>query len=162
MLNMGEYKTNQDIEHGSYGQTGRLRLARFRWRRHARRRRTRHTRSYDMVYQYGELAAETKTDAFGRYMFDSLYPGEYTIEALAPEELVSTRKQTEFILVASILEENQSGAVKAEGVMVPSDDANLNADLGFKLKTPGKYPANMMSLPKKDWTPLVPYEPTRR
>lgn len=162
MLNMGEYKTSQDIGMGAMGKLGD-----FAW--------------LDLdgdgmqdegepgipdltirVYQYGELAAETKTDAFGRYMFDSLYPGEYTIEALAPEELVSTLKQTEFILVASILEENQSGAVKAEGVMVPSDDANLNADLGFKLKTPGKYPANMMSLPKKDWTPLVPYEPTRR
>ncbi len=161
-LNMGEYKTNQDIGMGAMGKLGD-----FAW--------------LDLdgdgmqdegepgipdltirVYQYGKLAAETKTDAFGRYMFDSLYPGEYTIEALAPEELLSSRRQTEFILVANILEENQSGTVKAEGVMVPSNDANLNADLGFKLKTPGKYPANMLSLPKKDWTPLVPYEPTRR
>ncbi|MDO5022370.1 MAG: SdrD B-like domain-containing protein [Eubacteriales bacterium] len=161
-LNMGEYKLNQDIGMGAMGQLGD-----FAW--------------LDLdgdgmqdegepgipdltirVYQYGNLVAETKTDAFGRYLFDSLYPGEYTIEAIAPAELLSSRKQTEFILVANILEENQSGVVRADGVMVPSNDRNLNADLGFKLKTPGKYPANMQNLPQKDWTPLVPYEPTRR
>ena len=114
------------------------------------------------MYQYGELAAETKTDAYGRYMFDSLYPGEYTLVAIAPTELVSTRRQTEFILVGSILPENQTGEVKAEGVMVPSKARNLNADLGFKLVNPGVYPANMLNLPTKDWTPLVPYEPLRR
>ncbi|NLJ64982.1 MAG: hypothetical protein GX337_06270 [Christensenellaceae bacterium] len=161
-LSMGEFKTNQDIGMGAMGQLGD-----FAW--------------LDLdgdgmqdegepgipdlairMYQYGELAAETKTDAYGRYMFDSLYPGEYTLVAIAPTELVSTRRQTEFILVGSILPENQTGEVKAEGVMVPSKARNLNADLGFKLVNPGVYPANMLNLPTKDWTPLVPYEPLRR
>lgn len=161
-LNMGEFKTNQDIGMGAMGQLGD-----FAW--------------LDLdgdgmqdegepgipdltirMYQYGELAAETKTDAYGRYMFDSLYPGEYTLVAIAPAELASTRRQTEFVLVGSILPENQTGEVKAEGVMVPSKARNLNADLGFKLVSPGVYPANMLNLPTKDWTPLVPYEPLRR
>lgn len=113
------------------------------------------------LYQYGQLAAETTTDAYGRYLFQELYPGEYTLEVEMPAELTTTKQQTTFPLVASVFPAGQEGTARAEGIMVPSKSRNLNCDLGFALKTPGRYPASMQVLPSKDWTPLVPYTPTR-
>lgn len=113
------------------------------------------------LYRYGETAAEVTTDAYGRYLIGDLYPGEYTVEVVIPAELKSTKQQTTFPLVASVLPEGQTGTARADGIVVPSKSRNLNCDLGFILITPGKYPANLRNLPSKDWTPLVPYTPTR-
>lgn len=111
--------------------------------------------------RYGEIAAEAVTDAYGRYMVGDLYPGEYMVEVDLPAELKTTKQQTTFPLVASVLPAGQTGTARAEGIVVPSKSRNLNCDLGFTLVTPGKYPANLRNLPTKDWTPLVPYTPTR-
>ena len=113
------------------------------------------------LFRYGEMAAETTTDAYGRYLIDDLYPGEYTVEIELPTELKTTKLQTEFSLVASVLPGGQTGTARAEGIVVPSKSSNLNCDFGFALMSPGKYPANLRNLPTKDWTPLVPYTPTR-
>ena len=57
------------------------------------------------IYQYGELAQQTTTDAWGRYLLRDVYPGTYRLEATLPPELKATRLQNEFPLVASILPE---------------------------------------------------------
>ena len=113
------------------------------------------------LYQYDLLAAETTTDAFGRYLFPELYPGTYTVEVTMPPELKATKQQTEFKLVASILPEVPGTVVRAEGVVVPSAARNLNADFGFVLVNEGVMPQSMQTLPQKDWTPLVPTVPKR-
>lgn len=113
------------------------------------------------LYRYGEVAAEAVTDAYGRYMIGDLYPGEYVVEVVLPAELETTKVQTEFPLVANVLPAGQQGTARAEGIIVPSKSRNLNCDLGFTLVTPGRYPANLQNLPSKDWTPIVPYTPTR-
>lgn len=112
-------------------------------------------------YRYGEMVAEATTDPYGRYLVSDLYPGEYAAEIQLPPELKSTAQQAEFPLVASVLPAGQTGTARAEGIVVPSKSRNLNGDFGFTLVSPGKYPALLMNLPTKDWTPLVPYTPTR-
>ena len=78
-----------------------------------------------------------------------------------PPELRTTIRQTEFPLVASILPQSDDTRVQVDGVIVPSKSRNLNGDLGFVLRTPDRYPASMQNITTKDWTPLVPYTPTR-
>jgi len=160
-LNMGENKAHQDIGMGAMGKLGD-----FAW--------------LDLdqdgmqdggepgipglvikLYQYGQFSAETTTDEYGRYSFDSLFPGSYTLEVTMPEEIKPTRHQTQFPLVASILEQTEGNTAKAEGVIVPSGGRNLNADLGFVLKQEGRLPASMQTLPEKDWTPSNNQSPKR-
>lgn len=113
------------------------------------------------LYQYGQLAHQTETDAYGRYLLRNVYPGQYSVEVTMPPELKATVHQTEFKLVASILPEAAGTSVTADGVTVPSGSRNLNCDFGFALVNDGALPASMQQLPQKDWTPLVPYEPKR-
>ena len=113
------------------------------------------------LYQHGQLAAQAQTDAYGRYLFNELYPGPYSVEVTMPPELITTRHQTEFKLVASILPQSSGTTVTAENVIVPSGGRNLSCDFGFALVREGILPASMQNLPQKDWTPLVPTVPRR-
>lgn len=113
------------------------------------------------LYQYGTQVGEATTDPYGRYMFEELFPGEYTVEVTMPAELKSTKKQAEFPLVASVLPPSGGTVVTVEGIPVPSGGRNLNCDLGFALVKQNVLPEVLKNLPKKDWTPLVPYTPTR-
>lgn len=113
------------------------------------------------IYQYDQLAQETTTDAYGRYLFRDVYPGAYRMEVTMPAELRATRRQTEFRLVASVLPEKAGPVINVDGIMVPSGGRNLNADLGFALVQKNRLPASMQNLPQKDWTLLVPVEPKR-
>lgn len=113
------------------------------------------------LYQHGQLAAETETDPYGRYLFPELHPGAYTLQAVMPQELTATKQQTEFPLVASILPEAQGTTAVVEGVPVPSGARNLNADLGLALRDGKTWPDAMLNLPAKDWTPYSNVTPTR-
>lgn len=113
------------------------------------------------LYQYGQLAQQTQTDAYGRYLLRDVYPGQYSVEVTMPPELKATVHQTEFRLVGSILPEVAGTTVTAEDITVPSGARNLSCDFGFALVKDGVLPASMQQLPQKDWTPLVPYEPKR-
>lgn len=113
------------------------------------------------LYQFGQVAGQTTTNAYGRYQFSELFPGSYRLEATMPPELKATKQQSEFRLVASILPQMLGTTVSAENVIVPSGGRNLNADLGFALVRDGELPASMQHLPQKDWTPLVPTVPKR-
>lgn len=113
------------------------------------------------IYQYDQLAQETVTDAYGRYLFKEVYPGSYRMEVTLPEELRATKRQSEFPLVGSILPDQEGQILQVDGILVPSGGRNLNADLGFALKREGQLPASMQNPPSKDWTPLVPVVPKR-
>ena len=113
------------------------------------------------LYQYGQLSAQTQTDGYGRYLFDQLYPGVYTLEVEMPPEIIPTKRQSEFPLVASVLEPTQDKAARAEGIVVPSGGRNLNADLGFVLRQEGRYPQSLADIPVKDWTRVNEQKPSR-
>lgn len=160
-LNMGEQKTTQDIGMGAMG-----RLGDYAW--------------LDLdkdgmqdagepgipglvikLYQYGQLSAQATTDEYGRYLFTGLFPGSYTLEVEMPAEIKPTRQQSEFRLVASILNPTEEQTASAENVVVPSGGRNLNADLGFVLRQEGRYPEALNNLPTKDWTKVNEQQPKR-
>lgn len=160
-LNMGEQKTAQDIGMGALG-----RLGDYAWL---------DTDGDGMqdggepgipglqinLYQYGQLTNQAVTDQYGRYLFDKIYPGSYTIKVEMPNEIKPTIRQTDFKLVASVLEPTNENTATAEGVIVPSGGRNLNADLGFVLRQDNVYPDSLQNLPQKDWTRINEQQPRR-
>lgn len=114
------------------------------------------------LYQKGQLTNETTSDAYGRYSFEKIYPGAYTVEVSIPRGLLPTKQQKEFHLVASVLSEYEGSIARAHDVIVPSAGRNLNADFGFKLKSKNMLPEILNQIPKKDWTLLFPHDPKRQ
>ncbi|MDY3279142.1 MAG: SdrD B-like domain-containing protein, partial [Eubacteriales bacterium] len=104
------------------------------------------------LYQQGQLIASTESDAYGHWELTGLFPGEYEMQVTMHAELKATVHQEEFPLVASIMTESEETVVRFT-VVVPSGTENLHCDLGFRLRTPGAYPAAMNDIPEMDWTP---------
>ena len=104
------------------------------------------------LYQYGELVAETATDAFGHYLITDLYPGAYTVRVAMPPELQTTVRRADYPLVSSVLPGSDALEVEAEGIIVPSNGRNLNCDFGFVLRKEGRYPDSLQETPSTDWT----------
>lgn len=160
-LGMGEHKTAQDIGMGAMGTLGD-----FAWLDVDR------DGMQDagepgipgltiQLYQYGQLSAQTTTDAYGRYLFTGLFPGTYSLKVAMPKEIKPTKQQDEFRLVASVLLPTEETTATAEGLVVPSGRRNLNVDLGFVLRKDGQYPASLLELPVKDWTRVNEQQPKR-
>lgn len=160
-LLMGEKKTAQDIGMGSMGKLGD-----FAW--------------LDLdadgmqdkdepgipglsikLYQYGHLTAQAVTDPYGRYLFENLFPGSYTLIVDMPAEIKPTKRQTDFLLVASVLSPTEEVSARADDIIVPSGGRNLNADLGFVLRKEGVLPELLKNLPVKDWTRVNQQQPKR-
>lgn len=160
-VNMGENKKNQDIGMGAMGKLGDYAWLDLDQDGMQDRDEPGIPELVIKLYQYGQLSAQTTTDAYGRYRFDQLFPGSYTLEVEMPDEIKPTLRQTQFPLVASILEQADGNIARAQNVVVPSGGRNLNADLGFVLKQEGRYPASLMNLPTKDWTRMNEQNPKR-
>ena len=98
----------------------------------------------------GAVVSETVSDQYGYYVFENLYPGEYTLRVTAPEEVRPTTLRTDMPLIVSVLQEN------GESVLVPvkSDGVNYAADLGFVLVNEKKYPAGYGEGATQDWTKI--------
>jgi len=114
-----------------------------------------------VLYQYGQIAAQTSTDAYGRYLIADLYPGTYSIQVTMPDELRPTKQQSVFPLVASILRSGEGLTAYSENILVPSGRRNLNCDLGFILRREGVLPPSLLELPQKDWTQVNQQQPKR-
>ena len=69
--------------------------------------------------------------------------------------------QTDFRLVASVLNPTKEQTARAESIVVPSGGRNLNADLGFVLRQEGRLPEALNDLPTKDWTKVNQQQPKR-
>ncbi len=104
------------------------------------------------LWQDGELLAKAETDVYGHYMIESIYPGHYTLRVTMHAELKSTRHQTEFPLIGSVLPESDALTVEAADIVVPSGTRNLAVDVGFALRDAGHYPAVMDTIPTTDWS----------
>lgn len=114
------------------------------------------------LYQFDKKLMETNTDSFGRYSFNDVYPGEYTLEVSMPNEVLPTVQNQDFPLVNSAITEYENDTARAKKIIVPSAEKNLNCDFGFVLKNSNKLPQNHLGTPQKDWTPKVPYTPRRQ
>ncbi len=84
-----------------------------------------------------KVVATTVSDQYGYYIFEELYPTEYTLRVTWPGEVKPTILRTEIPQISSVLQEN--------GISIPvtveSNKANYAADLGFVLVEEGKLPA---------------------
>lgn len=83
------------------------------------------------------VVATTVSDQYGYYVFEELYPTEYTLRATWPSEVKPTVLRTEIHQISSVLQENGVSIP----VMVESNKANYAADLGFVPVEEGERPA---------------------
>ena len=100
----------------------------------------------------GEVIAETTTDQYGFWRFSDLYPAAYTLQVTAPQEVKPTRVRTDIRMIASVLQEAQEGPYITSEIVLESDKANYNADLGFVLRQEGVLPAGIGEAEIQDWT----------
>lgn len=77
------------------------------------------------------------SDQYGYYCFEDLYPTEYVLRVIWPDEIKPTILRTEIPQISSVLQEDGLSIP----VTVESNKANYAADLGFALVEEGKYPA---------------------
>ena len=85
----------------------------------------------------GRVIASTMTDQYGYYVFEELYPTEYTLRVTWPAEVVPTVLREDIKHISSVLQEDGTTLP----VTVESNKANYAADLGFILVEDGKLPA---------------------
>ena len=85
----------------------------------------------------GKVIAVTTTDQYGFYVFENLYPMEYTLRVTWPGEVRPTILRTEIHEISSVLQDSGLSIP----VTVESNKTNYAADLGFVLVEEGKLPA---------------------
>ncbi len=103
-------------------------------------------------YQYGVLAHQTETNAYGHYYLDKMYPGTYEVKVTMHDTLSITKKNNDFPLVSSVLDSEEGQIATAHEVVVPSNGQNLAVDFGFVLKNDNVYPPEMDNMPTTDWS----------
>lgn len=98
----------------------------------------------------GSCIATTVSDQYGYYVFERLYPGEYTLRVTAPAQVRPTQLRTDLPLIVSVLNENGETGL----LPVVSGGANYAADLGFVLINEKELPAGYGEGAAQDWTKL--------
>ncbi len=93
------------------------------------------------------VVASTVTDQYGYYVFEDLYPTEYTLRVTWPAEVKPTMLRPEIHQISSVLQENGTSLT----VVVESNKANYAADLGFILVEEGKLPAGYGEGETQNW-----------
>lgn len=83
------------------------------------------------------VVAAATSDQYGYYVFENLYPTEYTLRVTWPAEVKPTMLRPEIPQISSVLQENGLSIP----VTVESNKANYAADLGFVLVEKDKLPA---------------------
>lgn len=95
----------------------------------------------------GNVLTSTVSDQYGYYIFEELYPADYTLRATWPAEVIPTQLRTDVGQIVSVLQ--------ADGTSIPvrvtSNKANYAADLGFVLVEEGKFPAGYGEGEKQIW-----------
>ena len=93
------------------------------------------------------ILTSTVSDQYGYYVFEELYPAEYTLRVTWPAEVIPTQMRAELGEIASVLQ--------ADGMSIPvrveSNKANYAADLGFVLVEEGKLPAGYGEGEQQTW-----------
>ena len=105
------------------------------------------------LLQDGQTIYETTTDAYGYYLFDEVYPGEYVLEASAYAQLAPTTPVENLRIISSCLTGGDGLNARSEGFRVDSGERNLNFDLGYVLLDGQSIPeAILAGAPGKDWS----------
>lgn len=104
------------------------------------------------LIQNGQAVYQTVTDAYGYYLFDDVYPGEYTLEASAYAELSPTTPVSELRIISSCLTSGDGLRASSDSFQVESGSTNVNFDLGYILLEGAELPDAITAPPTRDWT----------
>ncbi|MEA5014082.1 MAG: SdrD B-like domain-containing protein [Candidatus Limiplasma sp.] len=101
----------------------------------------------------GQVVAETVTNAYGYYLFEGVYPGQYVLQAKGYPQLGITTPVPELRLISSCLTRGDGNEARSDAFEVVSGSVNLDFDLGFVLKEGQEIPGAIITPPpQKDWT----------
>lgn len=104
------------------------------------------------LLQNGQAAYETTTDAYGYYLFENVYPGEYTLEATAYSELSPTMPVPGLRIISSCLVSGDGANAQSEPFSVISGSLNLDFDAGYVLREGQTLPLAITTPPGRDWS----------
>ncbi len=105
----------------------------------------------------GEPAATTKTNEWGYYLFEDVYPGTYRLRASAYPELEITKAVPALRIISSCLTSGSGTEAYSDPFDVVSGTRSFDNDLGFALKEGAAMPSAIVDPPVQDWT--VQYAP---
>ncbi len=100
----------------------------------------------------GQVVAETVTDAYGYYLFEGVYPGQYLLQAKGYPQLAITTPVPELRLISSCLTGGDGNEARSDAFEVVSGSVNLDFDLGYVLREGQSMPEAIVPPPQKDWT----------
>lgn len=105
------------------------------------------------LLQNGEIKYEEVTDAFGYYLFDDVYPGNYVLEASAYAELKPTKQVPALRIISTCLISGDGINARSEEFSVQSGQKNMDFDLGYVLLPDCTLPQEaIQEQPTKDWS----------
>lgn len=110
-----------------------------------------------MLVQNGAVAYETATNAYGYYLFNDVYPGEYTLRAAAYPELSPTGQVPELRMISTCLTKGDGLQAESDPFRVQSGTTNPNYDLGYVLRDGQPLPAAIAAPESRNWT--LPNQP---
>ena len=99
----------------------------------------------------GQTAYETQTDAYGYYLFADVYPGTYTLQAVAYPELGIAQSVKGLRMISSCLVSGDGTGAQSEPFEAKSGVSDMDFNLGYVLLS-GQTLPQLEEPPKKDWT----------
>ena len=103
------------------------------------------------LLQQGEVVYETTTDLHGYYQFAGVYPGSYTLKAVAYPELTITTPVPELRIISSCLTSGDGQNAQSDEFSVESGSITNDFDLGYVL-LPGQQLPQLPEEPTRDWS----------
>ena len=102
--------------------------------------------------QNEEIIYTTTTDEFGYYIFDSVYPGDYVLEAKAYNVFSITKKNNKYPIITSCLTTGDGTLATSDVFTVNSGEKNMTYHLGYVLNNGEKLPQELLPPPTRTWT----------
>ena len=103
------------------------------------------------LLQEGQVAYETTTDLHGYYQFANVYPGTYTLKAMAYPELTITTPVPALRIISSCLTSGDGQSAQSDAFSVESGSISTDFDLGYVL-LPGQQLPQLPEEPTRDWS----------
>ena len=103
------------------------------------------------LLQDGQVAYETTTDLHGYYQFGNVYPGTYTLKAMAYPELTITTPVPALRIISSCLTSGDGQSAQSDSFSVESGSIHTDFDLGYVL-LPGQQLPQLPEEPTRDWS----------
>lgn len=103
------------------------------------------------LIQNGQTVDTATTDAYGYYVFDDVYPGEYRLRAKAYPEVTITQPVPGMQMISSCLTDGDGAQATSDAFTVESGERYVSFHLGYALLGE-KRPDALVAPPSQDWT----------